>query len=52
MLIDILIIKKDADDEITVTFICKGYPRILVKHLNSFRDINIEQVDKGIYYLT
>ena len=39
-------------DDISITFICKGYPRKLLKHLSSFRDMNIEQVDKGIYYLT
>ena len=39
-------------DDITITFICKGYPRKLLKHLSSFRDMNIKQVDKGIYYLT
>ena len=38
-------------DDITITFICKNYPRKLLNHLISFRDMNIEQVDNGIYYL-
>ena len=38
-------------DEITISFVCKGYPYKLVKHLKKERKFSITQFDKGIYYI-
>ena len=39
-------------DEITISFVCKGYPYKLVKHLRKKRDLEIVRFDRGIYYIT
>ncbi len=38
-------------DEITLTFVCKGYPRKLVEHLTGTRGFEIEAGEAGIYYI-
>ena len=38
-------------DELTITFVCKTYPREVVKHLESMRGLLVHQADEGIYYL-
>lgn len=38
-------------NEITLTFVCKGYPRKLVQHLIQERGFGMEEFDKGIYYI-
>ena len=39
-------------NEITLTFVCKGYPRKLVQHWIQERGFGMEEFDKGIYYIT
>ena len=39
-------------DEITISFVCKGYPYKLAKHLKKQRGLEIVRFDKGIYYIT
>ncbi len=39
-------------NEITLTFVCKGYPRKLVQHLTEVRGFILEEFDRGIYYIT
>lgn len=38
-------------DEITLTFVCKGYPRKLVQHLIEVRGFEVELFEEGIYYI-
>ncbi|MBQ3514590.1 MAG: 3-isopropylmalate dehydrogenase [Lachnospiraceae bacterium] len=38
-------------DEITITFVCRNYPRKFLKHLKSERCMKIHKNDEGIYYL-
>lgn len=38
-------------DEITLTFVCKGYPRNLIQHLTETRGFKIELFQAGIYYI-
>ncbi|MBQ9140665.1 MAG: 3-isopropylmalate dehydrogenase [Lachnospiraceae bacterium] len=38
-------------DEITLTFVCKGYPRKLIQHLTEVRGFGIELFEAGIYYI-
>ena len=38
-------------DEITLTFVCKGYPRKLAEHLESVRGFTVEAYEPGIYYI-
>ncbi len=38
-------------DEITLTFVCKGYPRKLVQHLTQVRGFEVELFEEGIYYI-
>lgn len=37
--------------EITVTYVCKKYPRKVVEHLNREMGLQIEQMENGIYYV-
>ena len=39
-------------EELTITFACSRYPREMLKHLAEIRRIHVENLDKGIYYLT
>ena len=38
-------------EELTITFVCKTYPREVMKHLESKRGLSVYEADKGIYYL-
>ncbi len=38
-------------EDITISFVCKGYPRSLVKHLREVWGYQVEQKDAGIYYI-
>lgn len=38
-------------DEITLTFVCKGYPRKLIQHLKEVRGFEVELFEEGIYYI-
>jgi len=38
-------------DEITLTFVCKGYPRKLIQHLTEVRGFEVELFEAGIYYI-
>jgi len=38
-------------DEITLTFVCKGYPRKLAEHLEEVRGFTVETYEPGIYYI-
>ncbi len=38
-------------NEITLSFVCKGYPRKLIQHLTEVRGFSIEQFEAGIYYI-
>jgi len=38
--------------EITISFVSKGYPRKLMKHLKKLRKYEIKKKFKGIYYIT
>lgn len=38
-------------DEITLTFVCKGYPRNLIQHLTEVRGFEVELFESGIYYI-
>lgn len=39
-------------EQITISYVCKGYPRKLIKHLKTVRKYKIEPYAKGIYYIT
>jgi len=39
-------------DEITISFVCKDYPRKLIAHLTEVRHLEISRYEKGIYYIT
>ncbi len=38
-------------NEITLSFVCKGYPRKLIEHLTEVRGFTVEQFETGIYYI-
>jgi len=38
-------------NEITLSFVCKGYPRNLIQHLTEIRGFTIKQYESGIYYI-
>lgn len=38
-------------NEITLSFVCKGYPRKLIEHLTEVRGFHVEQFETGIYYI-
>lgn len=38
-------------NDITLSFVCKGYPRKLIQHLTEVRGFSIEQFEAGIYYI-
>lgn len=38
-------------DEMTLTFVCKGYPRNLIQHLREVRNFEVEAMEAGIYYI-
>lgn len=40
-----------AANDITITFVCHKYPRELIKHLKTERNLNITQYEPGIYYI-
>ena len=37
--------------EVTITFVCRNYPRKLMKYLKKVHKYQIEFVEKGIYYI-
>ena len=41
-----------SSEEITITFVCKRFPRNLVQKLLHSRRLTLEKVDDGIHYLT
>ena len=38
-------------DELTITYVCKHYPRNMLRKLEQDRKFSVEQQDSGIYYL-
>ncbi len=38
-------------EEISITFVCRHYPRKMIQHLKDVRGMTIEKYGKGIYYL-
>lgn len=38
-------------EEITISFVCKKWPRKLIKHLQEEREYEIHKYEKGIYYI-
>lgn len=46
------IVKKIDPEDLTITFICSHYPRELIKHLTTVRNMRAEYQENGIYYLT
>ncbi len=38
-------------DDLTITFVCKKYPRKMMRHLKSVKQLQIEKLEEGIYYL-
>lgn len=38
-------------NDLTITFVCKNYPREMMEHLIEVRKMAIEKYDKGIYYI-
>ena len=38
--------------ELTITFICNHYPRLMIQHLKEHRKLEISQAEAGIYYIT
>lgn len=40
-----------AIEELTVTFVCKRYPRKLIRHLREKRNCDIAEIESGIYYV-
>lgn len=38
-------------EEITISFVCKGYPRKMMEHLYKERQLEIKRQEKGIYYI-
>ena len=38
--------------EISISFVCEGYPRKLMKHLRKFKHYEITKKYRGIYYVT
>ena len=49
---DCVKINKIKISEITLSFVSRGYPRKLMKHLKRFRKYKITKKYKGIYYVT
>lgn len=39
-------------EELTITFICNHYPRMMIQHLKKQRNLEIHQAGSGIYYIT
>lgn len=39
-------------EELTITFICNHYPRMMIQHLKKQRNLEIHQSGSGIYYIT
>ena len=38
--------------ELTITFISNSYPDKMIRHLKSFRKLEVELMEPGIYYVT
>lgn len=38
-------------EELTITFVSKHYPRMMIKHLEDVRKYTIEKAEPGIYYI-
>lgn len=37
--------------DVTISFVCKRYPRKLIKHLRNRKNLQIRKQEKGIYYI-
>lgn len=48
---DVTLVDSIKVNEITLSFVCKGYPRKLIQHLTEVRGFSIEQSEAGIYYI-
>lgn len=48
---DVVHVDSIGVDEITLTFVCKGYPQKLIQHLTEVRGYEVEQYEEGIYYI-
>ena len=38
-------------EELTITFVCRKYPRKLMQHLRKVQGLHIDRRDEGIYYM-
>lgn len=38
-------------DELTITLVCRGYPRKLIRHLESERGYEVKDIEEGIYHV-
>ena len=38
-------------DELTITFVAEKYPRKMIEHLKKFKKYQVEEKEKGIYYV-
>ena len=38
-------------EELTITFVCYHYPRQMLRNLQNERNINVKNIENGIYYL-
>lgn len=38
-------------EDITISFVCKNYPRKLITHLQEVRGFQIQEYEEGIYYI-
>ena len=38
-------------EELTITFVCYHYPRLMLRNLQNERNINVKNIENGIYYL-
>ena len=48
---DVTLVDSIKVNEITLSFVCKGYPRKLIEHLTEVRGFFVEQFEPGIYYI-
>ena len=45
------IVEYKSPEDITITFVCKSYPRKLIQHLERDRGLSIREQEEGIYYI-
>lgn len=41
-----------SPQELTITFVCNHYPKMMIQHLQKQRKLKISKVEAGIYYIT